>query len=199
MLKNYSLQLLSFCLLTLCLTSCGWHLSNEYRQKSDQESNRPTITIPYVSGDHDGTMTTSLVAAIVKQGTFTYLQDGGTFTLQVALVDSKSENIGFRYDPEKLSNGKHKTIPSETRRKLLAKVTVVNNSTNEVVFGPSYILGTTDFDHQYYNVNHNTNTFSLGQLTDVDTTYDVVDTPLYRTLSQNIATFLANNSDLIKR
>ena len=183
------ISILPLALISLYLTSCGWHMTQEFSQE-----HRSTIAIPYVAGDQHGKMTSSLVSAVQKQAAFRYVREGGDFILQVTLLDSKSENIGFRYDPEKLSNGKRQTIPNETRRKLLASVSVIDARSGQTVFGPTHVLSSTEFDHQYYNLNHNTNAFSLGQLTDVDTTYDVVDIPLYRELSHNIAALLANNA-----
>jgi hypothetical protein len=170
-------------------TSCGWHHARQTPS---------TLSVPYVKGDSDGLLTAELIQQLEKQGTFSYAQNGGEYTLQVSLLDSKSENIGFRYDPKKLENGKRKTIPDETRRKLLAKVTVVNSASQKIILGPAYILGQADFDHEYYNLNSDTNKFSLGQLTDIDTTYDVVDIPLHRDLATQIAQYLENHQDLLK-
>jgi hypothetical protein len=179
--------LVLLCIL-LSATSCGWHVANHPQANSSR-----TITIPYVNGDSDGKLTAELVAQVEKEGSFTYLRDGGELTLKVILLDSKSENIGWRYKDKKLANGKKKIDPSEVRRKLLAKVEVIETATNKMLLGPAYILGSTEFDHQYYDVNNNINSFSLGQLTDIDTTYDVVDIPLYRDLAIKIAQYLENN------
>lgn len=191
MLKNLSFLFPSLLFFSLLTTSCGWHLANQYGREH-------TVSVPYVSGDSDGLLTSNLVKEVEKQGAFRYVQDGGSLTLQVEILDTKSENIGYRFDPQKLFDKKHKTIPSETRKKILAKVTLVNSATQAVVLGPAYILSASEFDHQYYNLSHNINRFSLGQLTDIDTTSDVVDIPLYRQLSQDIASYLQNNADLIK-
>jgi len=180
--------------LTILTSSCGWHLANE-----GSEKHRSAIAIPYVHGDGDGMMTQELVHHVERQGTFSYVQNDAPLELKVELLDSESSNIGFRYDPEKLQNGKHKIIPSEVRRKILARVSVIDTATQKVLLGPAHILGSVDFDHQYYNLSHNINTFSLGQLTDIDTTYDVVEIPLYRNLAKNIAVYLENNADLIEK
>lgn len=178
---------IAFCILLLC-TSCGWHAANNYSQ-----SNQHTLSIPYAYGDSDGLLTTELVAQVQKETAIHYVQDGGEYTLKVALLDTKSENIGFRYDPKKLENGKKKIIPDEARRRLLAKVSVVHTASNKEVLGPAYIMGTCEFDHRYYNLSHNINRFSLGQLTDIDTTYDVINAPLQRDLARQIAQWLENN------
>lgn len=175
-----------FCLLlALSCTSCGWHVAKTQEAR--------TLSIPYVNGDTDGSLTQEIVSQVEKGGSFAYVQDGGELTLKVILIDSKSENIGWRYNEKKLSNGRKKIDPSEVRRKLLAKVEVIENGSNKLILGPAYILGCTEFDHQYYDVNNNINNFSLGQLTDIDTTYDVVNIPLHRDLAIQIAQYLANN------
>ncbi len=176
-------------LLALILTtSCGWHVASNYTK-----TNAHTISIPYAYGDGNGLLTSELIAQVEKETGFNYVQSGGEYTLKVTLLDAKSENIGFRYDPHKLENGKKKLIPDEVRRRLLAKVTLINTATNQEVLGPAYIVGTCEFDHRYYNLSHNINRFSLGQLTDIDTTYDVVDVPLQRDLARQIAYWLENN------
>lgn len=177
-------------LCTLLLTSCGWHVAGNYHANKNH-----TLAIPYAYGDSDGLLTNELVAQVQKETAFSYVQDGGEYTLKVELLDSKSENIGFRYDPKKLESGKKKLIPDEVRRRLLAKVTVIQTATNQEILGPAYILGSCEFDHRYYNLSHDINRFSLGQLTDIDTTYDVVNIPLQRDLAQNIAFWLQNNAD----
>ncbi len=169
-------------------TSCGWHVANNY-----SKANARTLSIPYAYGDGDGLLTTELVAQIEKETGFNYVRSGGEYTLKVTLLDTKSENIGFRYDPHKLENGKKKLIPDEVRRRVLAKVTLVRSATNQEVLGPAYIMGQCEFDHRYYNLSHNINRFSLGQLTDIDTTYDVVNVPLQRDLARQIAYWLENN------
>jgi hypothetical protein len=174
------------CLILLLSTSCGWHLADH------QAANAPTISIPYAYGDSDGLLTSEIIAQVEKEGNFAYVQAGGKYTLKVDLLDSKSENIGWRYDPKKLENGKRKLIPDEVRRKILAKVTVIDTLSHEVISGPAYILGSVEFDHLQYHLNHNINRFSLGQLTDIDTTYDVVDLPMYRDLATKIAQYLAS-------
>lgn len=184
-----------FALLSLlfCCTSCGWHVA-----KSDIAGDAPTISIPYAYGDGDGLLTSEIIAQVQKETALQYVQNSGEYTLKVVLLDAKNENIGFRYDPKKLEDGKKKLIPDETRRRLLAKVSVVHTASNKDVLGPAYIMGSCEFDHRYYNLSHNINRFSLGQLTDIDTTSDVVNTPLYRDLAHQIALWLENTIEALK-
>ena len=179
--------------IALLVSSCGWRVADTYSQ-----NNQHTLSIPYAYGDGDGLLTSELIAQVQKETAFDYVSDGGEYTLKVTLLDTKSENIGWRYDPKKLDSGKKKIIPDEVRRRLLAKVSVIQTATNKEVLGPAFIMGTCEFDHRYYNLSHNINRFSLGQLTDIDTTYDVINTPLQRDLAQQIAFWLENNSEMLK-
>lgn len=169
-------------LLLILFSSCGYRLSDQYREHASH-----TLSIPYAYGDGDGLLTAEIISQVQKESGFNYVQEGGEFILRVTLLDTKSENIGWRYDPHKLKNGKKRLIPDEVRRRLLAKVSLIQSATNKEVLGPAFILGTCEFDHRYYNLSHNINRFSLGQLTDIDTTYDVINTPLQRDLAKQIA------------
>lgn len=181
-------------LLALLLTSsCGWHVANNHVANNYDQANKRTLGIPYAYGDSDGLLTAELIAQVEKTSDFAYARDGGEYTLRVSILDTKSENIGFRYDPNKLENGKKKLIPDEVRRRLLAKVVLIHTASNKEMLGPAYILGSCEFDHRYYNLSHDINRFSLGQLTDIDTTYDVVNAPLQRDLARQIAFWLENN------
>lgn len=175
---------LTYLLLLSFFSSCGWHVA---------EQEERTISIPYAYGDADGMLTSCLVQEMESRGGVSYVQEGGTLQLKVELLDTKSSPIGFRYDPQKLQDGKKRLIPDETRRRLLAKVEVIDTLSQKVILGPVSIVGSTDFDHQYYSLSHNINNFSLGQLTDVDTAYEVVDIPLYRDLAHQIVDYLKNN------
>jgi hypothetical protein len=183
-----SKKLLLLLLLSLLFSSCGWHVSNSFATGHEE-----TVSIPYVMGDHEGILTAALAEQFETSGPFRYVQEGGTYTLNVELVDTKSQNIGFRYNPRRFETGiKKQLIPSETRRRTLAKVTLIETASQKVISGPAYITGFCEFDHQNYSINHDTNRFSLGQLTDIDTTYEAVNIPLYRSLAQNICHYIEN-------
>jgi hypothetical protein len=182
-------KLLFLLLSPLVLTfSCGWHFS-----ESVASGNEQTVQIPYAVGDHEGLLTAELVSQFEKNGPFKYVRDGGTYTLFVEVLDTKSQNIGFRYNPRRFETGiKKQLIPSEARKHALAKVTLIETATEKVIAGPTLITGECEFDHQNYSINHHTNRFSLGQLTDIDTTYEVVNIPLYRSLAINICHYVEN-------
>jgi len=183
----------SFLLLSLFLSSilftagCGWHTAVRPEE-------RIAIAIPYASGDKDGRLTSELVEQIEKEGLFRYAPEGSKYVLKVRVLDSKYENIGYRYDPKKLAKEhKDKLIPSETRSRLLAEVTIINSETGKNVLGPVHILSTSEYDHQNYSIDNDINSFSLGQLSDIDTAQAVVNIPLYRNLAKEINFYIANH------
>jgi hypothetical protein len=155
---------------------------------------RISLSVPYASGDKDGRLTSQLIEQIEKEGLFRYSPEGSKYVLKVRILDTKYENIGFRYDPKRLAKEqKEKLIPNETRSRLLAEVTIVNNETGKNVLGPAHILSTSEYDHQNYSINNDINRFSLGQLSDIDTAQDVMNIPLYRNLAKEINFYLANH------
>ena len=83
--------------------------------------NAPSVSIPYVEGDSDGRMTSFLVDAIEKDGVMRYVNQAESLTLKVKILDHKYENIGFRYDPNRLKKQIKRIIPTE--RPLLKKTT----------------------------------------------------------------------------
>ena len=189
MQKNLLCLLLSPLILTF---SCGWRLSENLSSQTEQ-----TVSIPYVVGDHEGRLTAELARSFEQGGPFTYVREGGTYTLAVEVLDTKSQNIGFRYNPKRFETGiKKQLIPSETRRRALVKVTLIETATQKVVSGPTFLTGEAEFDHQNYSINRHTNQFSLGQLTDVDTTYETINIPLYRSLASTIHQYIQNCVDL---
>lgn len=174
-------------------TSCQW-------QRAVSADQRPhSVAIPFALGDHDGTFTTDLISQIEKGGTFKFTQGIAEYTLHVRFLDEKYENIGFRHDLKKEHHGKRKEdkrkiIPNESRSKLLAEVTLIENATQKTLLGPAYILATNEYDHQNYTINNDISTFSLGQLSDVDTAEGVINVPLYRNLAREIADYVQNHS-----
>ncbi len=177
-----------FALIFAFFSSCSYRLAD-----STDADKKLTVSIPYVQGDYDGTLTSQLVETLQNAGGFQYVNEGGALLLHVKVIERKSDDIGFRYEPKRYTRGIKKLIPDETRRKILAEVTVVQANTNLTLLGPVYILGSCDFDHQNYSQDNDINVFSLGQLADIDTAYDVVSIPLYRNLAQEITQYLQNH------
>ena len=193
--SNFAL-LLFVCFAASQFSACSWRLASSVDKKDAR-----SIAIPYVEGDSSGRLTNDLVEEVEKQTGLVFSGDGGELTLKVVLVDNTYDNIGFRFDPKQLHSHKHekKLIPNETRQLDLAEVTVIDNASGAILLGPAYILSSYDYDHQNYTMNNDINVFSLGQLSDIDTAIDALDIPRYNHLAQEIAQYLENNFDKLKR
>ncbi|MFQ5729847.1 MAG: hypothetical protein ACE5GN_05765, partial [Waddliaceae bacterium] len=87
----------------------------------------------------------------------------------------------------------HSMIPTETRIKVLAEVTVRDSCSGEMVLGPAKIYASVDYDHDYYFSRDAVNVFSLGQLTDSDAAHDAVQSPLNRALAQKIVDYVIHS------
>lgn len=167
-------------LLTLC-ASCGYHagtggLSNQYK----------TLSIPYVEGDLYGILTDALVEQMAKSGAFVYKREGGELILEVELLSTEEENIGFLYDRERKRRGGRSIIPVETRTIALTRVQLIERCSGKIVYGPVEIEAFAEFDHNYYFGSDKLNKISLGQVTDIDTARDSVRKPLFRELAKKI-------------
>lgn len=153
------------------------------------------MTVPYVEGDKDGLLTSAIIRQISARGDFEYLCDGGDLILKVVVVDLSEENIGFRYDRNKEGHiSKYRDIiPTETRLIALAEVSVMEACSGVIVLGPVRLTASVDFDHDYYFSRDGVNTFSLGQLSDIDAALDAVRRPLNEALARKIVDYVADS------
>lgn len=172
-------------LFLLLFTGCGYQL-----QEYSSRETLPTISIPYVEGDFNGQLTQALIKEIAASGRYKYRTRGGQFTLIVKIIDLHDENIGFRYDRTRKGRLTHEIIPVETRHFLLAEATLFQAGDCKPFLGPTHIQATVDFDHDYYTIRHRANTFSLGQLTDIDSAEDASLPPLYQIMAEKITDFV---------
>ena len=175
-------------LLILLLTSCGYHFGtgstiNSYR----------TISVPYVEGDWDGTITSAIIKEISEYTSLAYRDCGGALILKVKVLDYDDENIGFRYDRKKDGNPKDIIIPDETRTSIRAEVVVIEASSGCNILGPVEIFADVEYDHDYYSNRDAINVFSLGQLSDIDEAYDAAQQPLNKRLAEKIVAYVRDN------
>ncbi len=160
----------------------SWHLSPTI---SDKE-NTLAIAIPYASGDTTGDLTAAVISSVQKLPNV-QIEDDAPYLLSITILDDKESKIGYRYDPLKKDK---KIIPNENRSSVLISVSLLDRGTKKTIWGPGYILGSINYDHQNSSINNNTLAYSLGQLADLDTAQDVTYIPLYRDLSNKIALWL---------
>lgn len=204
-------------ILSLTMTSCGYHFGNNVLQ-----NRYTTVTVPFAEGDFDGTFTTEMIRQISVNSIFQYRRVQADLILKIRLIDYDTSNIGYRYyvkEHEKdhhsstneyvaresltsISHNEcenkieskitHETIPVETRLFVTAEVSMIDACSGLEVLSPVLITSMTDFDHDYYSTTHQINEFSLGQLTDYDDALDAARRPLFVNLARKIADYLAD-------
>jgi hypothetical protein len=169
----------------LLLSSCGYRPG--YGTFLDRYS---SLSVPYVVGDLDGALTAELVRAVASSLTFDHSSTEGELLLIVKLLDVENENIGFRYENLHGKKYKRSIIPVETRLTATAEITVVNAATGCSLIPPARVTAFYDFDHEYNATEHDSNTFSLGQLSDADAAFAAARVPLNRLLAQKIIEYI---------
>lgn len=178
----------AFAILAL-LCSCAYQLG----QGGGLPCQYSTISVPYVIGDQEGSLTSAIVKEIVRSGAFEYRNCSGALTLNVTIIDLGEENIGFRYDRKKRGKLTKDIIPTETRMTIIVEVTVTEAASCCTVLGPVRLSASVDYDHDYYSSRDGVNIFSLGQLSDLDEAYDAAQEPLFRAIAQKIVDYVSQS------
>ena len=185
---NSASKFIAIFLLSASLSSCHYHFG--HGELSERYS---TLSVPYIEGDRDGDLTTEVIKQITTSGSFSYLSTGADLLLTVKIDDYDSQNIGYRYDRKKEGKIKKDLIPTETRVKVLAVVTLKDAATGQIVRGPTTLIADNDFDHDFYFSRHAENVYSLGQLNDIDAAEDAVMRPLNKKLAEKIVDYVTNS------
>lgn len=178
------------------LSSCGYHFYGS--------EDRKTVSIPYVVGDVEGQLTNEIIHQLSSSGAYEYVRSGGNLTLKVAVVAETMDKIGYRYDRKEFSGKIEKNLmQTENRRNMTAEVTLVDDTTGEIIFGPHNFSSFAEFDYVDVNslrdlsfINEHGHRvpvldFSLGQLDSIEGAQDTAITPLYRQLAQKIVMTLS--------
>ncbi len=118
------------------LVSCGYQWAGE----------RPTISIPYVIGDADGSLTQEIARAIALSGVGVVEQWGAKYCLQVSIAKADRETIGYRRDRQQIDGKSRKQLLAAERRKIL-KVEASLYEGKELVKGPFHIEAYSDYDY----------------------------------------------------
>lgn len=186
--RSSSFSTMALALVALLLTACGYHMG--YQGLSQQYS---TLSLPYVEGDNDGSLTAAIAHQVAISGSFQYRVDGGEVILIVKTDKLGEKNIGFRYDRDNKGHVTHSIIPSETRLSLTAEISLVEASSGRVLLAPVKLTASVDCDHEYNYSRFGVNVFSLGQLTDADAAFEAARSPLHRRLAQKIVDYISNS------
>jgi len=183
-----------FCFSCVFVTACGYRCGSESCSGFEDQGveERPTIEIPYVKGDLDGSLTGAIIKYVTRSGAYEYRSNTASYVLNVCNLEIDETDIGFRYDRKKHGKLTRDTIPIEERITATAEVSVVQTASGVVILGPEIITVSVDYDHDYYFSRDKVNVFSLGQLTDLEEAYDAVQVPLHNELAKAIAEFLSS-------
>lgn len=108
----------------------------------------------------------------------------------MVFLETKDENVGFRYDQNSDGELINTVIPAETRTSLLVEITLVDNYTHCRYFGPSRLSAGVTYDHDWYTSHGAVNVFSMGQVTDYFDAKDGIYPQLSRRLAKKIVDLL---------
>lgn len=184
--------------LCFCLMGCGYHFDTTPTESSE----RISVNIPYIKGDHQGVLLSALAKAMGESGVFDYVYTAGSCSLSVSIVSDSDDRIGFRYDRNP-TNGelRDNIVGTENRRALVASIRLVDESTQEVIVGPEDVRVTVDYD--YFDGNsirdlvvfrepgpQTALSFSLGQLDSVDGAHDDTHSSIYGLMADKIVSRL---------
>ncbi len=183
-------SILSLCAL-LCLTGCS------YKWSSSQDL--PSLSVSYIQGDEDGSLTAEVIRTLSASRIAQVIPGRGTLQLQVTLTSSQNQTIGYRRDKQKISGEIKKNIVSrEGRKSLSAEISLIERTSQKVVFGPYTVTAESDYDYvdgdsiqdlSFVNSKGLPTTvlpFSLGQLEPIEAAQEATTKPLYRNLAQKM-------------
>ncbi len=177
----------------LILSACGYRF-----QGCGYRGGVPTISIPYVVGDTEGELTNELIRVFAASGDFTYLAHGGVLELKVAIIDHRTESLGWKYNRNPNGSLTDDLVSTEARRTMMIEVTLLEAGSGEIFFGPSLVETAVDYD--YYEpdsiqdlsfitaagIRQTSVHFSLGQLDSTEGAYDSSTTPISRKAAKKI-------------
>lgn len=193
--KNWSF----FSLLLSSLISCSYNW-----EMLPSDGSLPTIAVPFIEKDEDGSFTAELMLAISRSGAARAVSQGGQYQLQITILKESQEKIGFRIDPQKVDGKvRHNLLASEGRRGETVQFSLWKGK--EIVLGPFEVEASSEFDYvDGDSIQDLTFTdslgqlqtvlpFSLGQLEPIDSAEIAALKPLKRRLAQKIVDTIAMN------
>jgi hypothetical protein len=187
---------LLFSIALLC-SSCGYRWSPEY---PDHE--RPSIAVPFIPDDEDGSLTRSIIYALSSSGIADVRSDG-ELRLEAKILNRGSETIGFRRDQQVIKGSIRKNLLACEARKIMAvEVTLYKN--DKVVYGPYKISAEVDYDYVDGDSVQDLSftapdgvfttvlPFSLGQLESMESAQEAASRPVHAKLSQKIVDVISS-------
>lgn len=164
------------------------------------------MAISFIPGDENGQLTNEIAVALSRSGLVRVHHAQGDYRLHVSIKEEKSDTIGYRINREEI-NGKNKReiIPTEGRREMVLEVTLFDNVSDRIAFGPykiwaeacyDFVNGDSVQDLTFIDASGALATvlpFSLGQLEPNEAAQQAAARPLYARLAQNLVDALASD------
>lgn len=160
--------------------------------RGDFVSSYSSITIPYVSGDNQGDLTTEIIKAFSQSGV-SVSGCCGRLLLEICLFSPNDENIGYTFAYTEDGTRTKIVASNEARISATAKVTLIDQCSGRRLLGPCSITAYTDFDFEPDLSTVNSHDFALGQLEMHPQAFDVAKHPLYRCLAEKIVDYVVHN------
>ncbi len=181
--------------LLLMLTGCG------YLWECERE--RPTISVPYVIGDGDGSLTGEIITVLAASGIGDVRQWNARYRLEVGITAGEGQTIGYRRDRQQISGESQKNlVASEKRRTMIVQAALYESDSNKIIQGPFQIEAYTDFDYVdgdsiqdlvFIAPNGKRQValpFSLGQLESIESAEEAAMKPLHSQIAKKIVSTL---------
>jgi Lipopolysaccharide-assembly len=181
-----------YSLLLFLLLSCSYHLG---RSECPQ---RRTLCISYAKEDSSGFFTSELIKQVSHSSNLEYQYSKAPYSLNLTINSENVSQIGYKYDRNNENVRQNNLKATEGRIKVIATVVIVDNCTQENVFGPFEVSEYGDFDYvdqdslsdlSFINPQNQRTTvlsFSLGQLESIDSAKEAALKPLYQKLAKKI-------------
>ena len=187
----FILRFISVCCFIGLLSGCG------YRWESDE--GRPTVSIPYVAGDADGSLTGEILRQIAVSGVCEVRQWDAKYRLQAAIVGSEGQTVGYRRDRQRVSGENQKNLVAAERRKtLVVEAALYESESDRIACGPFRVEAYVDFDYvdgdsiqdlvfiDPSGVSQTVLPFSLGQLESSEAAEEAAMRPLNDQIARKI-------------
>ena len=181
------------------LSSCGYRW-----QSNDPLKERPSISISFISGDEEASLTNAIAHALTTSGLVELRQKGADFRLGVSILQGKTETIGYRFNRQKnFGKVRSNLVATEGRRSLTIEAALYRESCDKVAYGPYQLTADVDYDFldgdslQDLTFRDQSGAmitvlpFSLGQLEPNEAAQQAALSPLYLCLAQKIVDALA--------
>jgi len=178
-------------LLVLLTFSCGYHF---------EQGPSKTISVSYSTGDQEGELTNALAFAVAQVPGLTYVRNGGELCLEVKMLSTSDDKIGFRYDRKDKSGKRRRNLIATENRKILRAEVTLYDACGQCLMGPMIAEADAYYDYADQNSlrdlslvdagkeNVSSVSFSLGQLDTIDGAKQDAYSPAYRELALKIVT-----------